>query len=193
MHSIMAGHARFIYVEIFIDAPIDRVWALTQTPDLHEKWDLRFTEIRYLPRPDPAQPQKFTYETRVGFGLKIRGEGESVGECHSAGGDRSSSLKFRSADAKSLIREGSGYWKYVPMGTGGAAVRFLTQYDYTVRFGAAGRMLDRGVFRPLLGWATAWSFDRLRLWIEEGIEPAISMRQSIVHFAARESRLRLAI
>jgi hypothetical protein len=31
-----------------------------------------------------------------------------------------------------LIREGSGYWRYVPTGNG---LRFFTWYDYEVRFG----------------------------------------------------------
>jgi len=40
-----------IYVEIRIRAPIEAIWAHTQTPDLHERWDLRFSRIEYLPRP----------------------------------------------------------------------------------------------------------------------------------------------
>jgi hypothetical protein len=42
-------------------------------------------------------------------------------------------------------------------------------------------------FRPLLGWATAWSFDRLRLWIERGVAPASSLRASVVYALARGS------
>ena len=38
-----------------------------------------------------------------------------------------------------------------------------------------------------MGWATAWSFDRLRLWIEKGIDPADAMRDSLIHLAARLS------
>ena len=78
----------------------------------------------------------------------------------------------------SLIREGSGYWRYVPTGDG---IRFLTWYDYRTRFGPFGRVIDRLIFRPLMGWATAWSFDRLRLWIERGIDPALSMQRSLAH------------
>jgi uncharacterized membrane protein YphA (DoxX/SURF4 family) len=63
-------------------------------------------------------------------------------------------------------------------------VKFLTWYDYTTQFGALGRVVDR-VFRPLLGWATAWSFDRLRLWIERGIDPALSLERSLVYATAR--------
>jgi hypothetical protein len=48
-----------------------------------------------------------------------------------------------------------------------------------------GNIFDRLVFRPLLGWATAWSFDRLRLWIERDISPEVSMERSLVHAAAR--------
>jgi hypothetical protein len=45
--------------------------------------------------------------------------------------------------------------------------------------------LDAAVFRPLLGWATAWSFDRLRLHLERGIAPAHSARMSAVHAVSR--------
>jgi hypothetical protein len=64
----------------------------------------------------------FLYETRIGFGLAIRGTGESVATRESAA-DTTSSLKFASQDWKSLIREGAGYWKYVPTNKG---LRFFT-------------------------------------------------------------------
>jgi hypothetical protein len=171
-----------IYVEIPIRAPLEELWRFTQSPDLHQRWDLRFTRISYLPRPDPAAPQRFLYETRIGFGLRVTGEGESVGERDGAGGARSSALRFWSADPKSLIREGSGYWKYAPEGP---TVRFLTRYDYEPRFGPPGRWLDALFFRPLLGWATAWSFDRLRRWLEEGDSPEAQLREAVVHTVAR--------
>ena len=91
-------------------------------------------------------------------------------------------LKFWSDDPKSLIREGAGYWRYVPTKDG---VRFFTSYDYRVRFGVLGRVFDAFVFRPLMGWATAWSFDRLRQWIEKGIDPALSLQRSLIHLVAR--------
>jgi DoxX-like family len=171
-----------IYVETVIRTSVERLWERTQVPALHQRWDLRFTEIRYLPRPDESQPQRFGYETRIGFGLRIAGEGETVGTREDAAGMRTSALTFWSDDPKSLIRTGSGYWQYVPVEGG---VRFLTRYDYEVRFGPAGRLVDRLVFRPLIGWATAWSFDRLRLWIEEDVDPAVSLERSLVHAIAR--------
>lgn len=51
----------------------------------------------------------------------------------------------------SLLAEGSGYWRYVPGPDG--TVRFLTGYDYRPRWGRAGALVDRLVFRPLMGWA----------------------------------------
>jgi len=174
--------SRGIYVEIKIHDELEKVWRLSQDPLLHQRWDLRFSRICYLPRPNPDEPQRFTYETRIGFGLTITGTGESVGEHASAGGDATSSLKFSSADSKSLIEEGSGYWRYIPTSDG---LRFLTWYDYSVRFGIAGRLLDRFVFRPLIGWATAWSFDRMRLWAEDGQTPESSLALSIIHATAR--------
>jgi hypothetical protein len=156
-----------IYVEILVRAPIDTVWAHTQTPSLHEKWDLRFSRIEYLPKSHEAEPQRFRYSTRIGFGVAISGEGESVGQRNRDDGSRSSALKFGSAHPLSLIHEGSGYWKYIPTVNG---IRFVTWYDYRTRFGRAGALFDTVIFRPLLGWATAWSFDRLRILLENADE-----------------------
>jgi hypothetical protein len=74
----MSGRRPGIYVEILIRRDLDEVWRLTQDASAHQRWDLRFTKIEYLPRPDSSQPQRFLYETRIGFGLAIRGTGESV-------------------------------------------------------------------------------------------------------------------
>jgi hypothetical protein len=171
-----------IYVEIFIRAPMQALWSHTQTPDLHERWDLRFSRIDYLPKAAGSPAQRFRYTTRLGFGFEVRGEGETVGHRDHEDGGATSALKFGSAQAHSLIQDGSGYWKYVPADGG---VRFLTWYDYRTRFGALGAGFDRWVFRPLIGWATAWSFDRLRLWLEEGVTPEQALRQSTVHAIAR--------
>jgi len=171
-----------IYVEILIKAELSRVWRLTQDPDQHERWDLRFTRIQYLPRKSSAEPQHFLYETRLGFGLRVAGTGESVGERAAEEGEVTSSLKFASDDRKSLIRTGAGYWKYIPAADG---LRFFTWYDYTVRFGILGRLLDRFAFRPLIGWATAWSFDRLRLWVEGTQSPEVSLTLCLIHAVAR--------
>jgi hypothetical protein len=171
-----------IYVEVLIRAPLDALWDHTQTPALHERWDLRFTQITYLPRPHDQAPQRFRYATRLGFGVEVNGEGETTGQRDLPDGSRSSALTFSSVNPLSIIREGSGYWRYVPTSDG---IRFLTWYDYRTRFGYAGALWDRLIFRPLIGWATAWSFDRLRLWLERGIEPAQAMRQAAVHAVSR--------
>lgn len=178
-----------IYVEIPIRCSMEELWEKTQNPQLHQRWDLRFTNIEYLPRAGD-EPQRFLYRTRIGFGLKIDGQGESTGTRDSEGGGRTSSLKFWSDDPKSLIRTGSGYWKYLPEQDATGAnehqpcIKFLTWYDYETRFGALGRLFDR-VFRPLLGWATAWSFDCLRKWIEEGVPPEASRDRALTYALAR--------
>lgn len=171
-----------IYVEISIRAPMEVLWAHTQKPELHELWDLRFSDISYLPKEDPADPQQFRYATRMGLAMEISGEGESVGEKNLANGSRSSSLEFSSADRRSIIRQGSGYWKYVPTDDG---IRFLTWYEYQTRFGLLGALFDRVIFQPLMGWATAWSFDRLRLWLEERVDPTQALRRTLIHAIAR--------
>ena len=167
-----------IYVEIIIRSEIDELWEKTQEPKLHQRWDLRFSVIDYLPR-QPGEAQRFTYTTQIGAGVRIEGAGESTGERNDLNGQLTSALKFWSDDPKSLIEMGSGYWKYIPTTDG---IRFITWYDYRTRFGALGHFTDRLFFRPLLGWATAWSFDRLRLWIEKGILPETS-RERMLSFA----------
>lgn len=157
-----------VYVETLIRGAMDDLWAKTQQPALHQRWDLRFTTIAHAPRPDPAAPQRFRYTTRIGFGLAISGAGETTATREGSDGRRTSALSFWSAHPLSLIRRGAGYWQYTPVRGG---IRFVTRYDYEVRFGTVGRVFDRCVFRPLIGWATAWSFDRLRLWVEHGVPP----------------------
>jgi hypothetical protein len=171
-----------IYVEILVRAPMDALWSHTQTPALHKRWDLRFSRIEYLPKKLETAPQRFKYATRIGFGLEVSGEGETVGQRDSTDGSSTSALKFGSDEPISIIREGTGYWKYIPTEDG---VRFLTWYDYRTRFGVAGALFDRLIFRPLIGWATAWSFDRLRLWLEQDVVPEVAIRQSLIHVISR--------
>lgn len=170
-----------IYVEILIRGSLDDLWEKTQDPKLHQRWDLRFSDIDYLPR-QPGEAQRFLYKTRIGGGLRIEGAGESTGEHDDASGQRTSSLRFWSDDAKSLIKIGSGYWKYMP---GNDGIRFITWYDYRTRFGMVGQFVDKALFRPLLGWATAWSFDRLRLWIEKGVLPEVSRDRTFIYALSR--------
>ncbi len=90
-------------------------------------------------------------------------------------------LKFWADDWRSIIEAGAGYWRYVPTENG---VRFLTRYDYRPRWARLGEVIDRRAVRPIFGWATAWSFDRLRLWLEKGIPPERSRNQAIAHAVA---------
>lgn len=157
-----------IYVEIPIEAEMDRLWEATQNPQMHEQWDLRFSSITYMPKKE-GQPQHFIYETKIGLGLKIAGWGKSVGEYHAKDGSRTSSLHFGTDQALSIIREGRGYWKYEPDGN---SIKFFTQYDYDVNWGIAGKVIDKWLFRPIIGWATALSFDVARRWLEKGETPS---------------------
>lgn len=160
--------------------PMDALWAATQEPDRHQRWDLRFGRIEYLPRTGD-EPQRFTYATTVAPGVEIAGTGESLGDRNRADGSHWSGLKFWANDRRSIIEAGAGYWRYVPTEDG---IRFLTRYDYRTRWGPFGERLDRWIFRPMFGWATAWSFDRLRLWLEQGVPPERSRDQSIAHAVA---------
>ncbi|MEU7333712.1 hypothetical protein [Streptomyces parvus] len=170
-----------LYIEALIRTDPERLWDRTQDPAQHQRWDLRFTEISPLPGP-PGSAQRFRYATRVLPFLTVAGTGTSAGERERADGERVSALRFASPERLSLLAEGSGYWRYVPTADG---IRFLTGYDYRTRWGRLGAVADRLAFRPLMGWATAWSFDRLRLWCERGVSPARSLTYALTEVLVR--------
>jgi hypothetical protein len=168
-----------IYVELDIHTDMEKLWAYTQTAERHEQWDLRFSSITYLPRKSENSPQAFLYKTRIGFGLQISGTGRTKSSVHGETGARLSTLVFSSEQPISLIRHGAGYWQYRPNKD---SITFLTKYDYATRFGRLGQWFDRLLFRPMFGWATALSFDILRLWLEKQIPPSVSLQRTMLHY-----------
>ena len=157
-----------IYVEIPIRTDMEEIWNASQTPHLHEQWDVRFSSITYKPKHHEDDPQDFTYKTNIGLGIAVEGWGRSVGTFDGKDGARTSSLHFGTDQKISIITEGKGYWKYKPNEDG---ITFLTQYDYKTRFGKLGERIDKYIFRPMIGWGTALSFDVLKRWLEQGEAP----------------------
>ena len=182
------GRRKQIYVEILVRSSMERLWALSQDPALHPRWDLRFSRI--IPTGAGADGHsRFRYEFQLPF-YTITGSGTSLGIKTGAGGPATSVLKFSPSNVLSPIGPGSGYWRYVPSAEG---IRFITGYNYTPGLGAVGRKLDRQVIRPALGWATALSFDRLRLWAEYGVDPAVSRNAWLVDAAGRAGVVAAAV
>lgn len=186
--------ARGLYVETVVRAPLEELWQATQDPAQHQRWDLRFTEISYGRPPAPGEPQCFVYALRLGPRwlpiARVAGAGTTLGERRRADGTRTSALRFASPDPRSPLLEGSGWWRYVPTTDG---VRFLTGYDYRPRWGRVGEVLDRRVLRPWMGWATAWSFDRLRIWLEDGTPPEASLRRALADVTGRATAVALPV
>ncbi|MET4781185.1 SRPBCC family protein [Glaciihabitans sp. UYNi722] len=152
-----------VYVRIVIGADLERVWELTQNAELHPRWDLRFSRIT-MAGELASGGYRFAYERRMPLHT-IRGTGTSLGERARPDGTRTSALRFDTRDRLSPLGDGRGYWRYVPTTEG---VVFSTGYDYRPGW---GRVLDTFLLRRLIGWMTAWSFDRLRIWAETGVEP----------------------
>lgn len=174
---------RPLYVETLVRGDLDQLWHATQDPAAHTRWDLRFSEIVDVTPQRAGQARTFRYTLRLP-GRTVAGTGTSVGERRRPDGTLTSALRFASPDPLSLIRRGSGWWRYVPTEVG---TRFLTGYDYEPGWGRLGRTIDRLGFRRLIGWATAWSFDRLRLWVEDGISPESAARRGVFDAALRAS------
>jgi hypothetical protein len=160
-----------VFVEALIPAPVEVVWDRTQDPAKHERWDLRFDQIRYLPREG-----EMDYRTRIGFGVQVRGYGRYLSNEPLA----RSTFEFDSHDWKSLITSGRGLWLYQRRG---GATFFKTVYDYRVRHGLFGRAVDAAFFRPLIQLATEWSFETLRRWCA-GDDAAPARRRSWAAFSA---------
>ena len=178
-----------IYVETMVHAADEELWHRTQDADQHTRWDLRFTRISDVTEQTVGAPRTFAYELRLP-GLVVGGTGTSVGERVRPDGTRTSALRFASPHPLSLVRSGSGWWRYVPDGRGGT--RFLTGYDYTPGWGRLGTVVDRSGFRALVGWMTAWSFDRLRLWLDEGVTPKSAVRRWTLDTALRAATVAVA-
>lgn len=176
-----------LYVEIAIRAELDLLWALTQQPHRHQRWDARFSRIDWLSPPPADGPARFRYELGWRPGPVLTGVGTTAVERRRPDGSRISALRFRSDSRLSPLQEGSGYWRYLPDSSIGA-VRFITGYDYRSWPGPIGTRVDRHCVRPLVGWLTAWSFDRLRLWAEHGITPERALRN-----CAAEVLIRLGV
>ena len=194
----MGKQGQQIYVEIPVRASLDRLWQLSQDPDMHPRWDLRFTAIRPVDPVaaplgakgnDPDGTQHFSYEFVLPFHT-ICGTGTSLGTRVSGSGHTTSVLKFATSDVLSPIESGAGYWRYVPDDGG---VRFITGYNYQPGWGPLGKLLDARVIRPALGWATAVSFDRLRLWAENDTNPATARNAWLADAFARAVGIGLAL
>ncbi|ROR72805.1 hypothetical protein [Bogoriella caseilytica] len=177
-----------IYAETTVRAPMDLLWQRTQCPAQHSRWDLRFGEIRALATAQEGL-QRFRYATTVFPGLTVAGIGVHSGEQRRPDGSCTSALRFSSTHPLSIIRAGSGYWRYRP----GDGIVFLTGYDYRPGWGRLGPPADAVVFRPLIGWATAWSFDRLRLWCELDQSPERSRNQALAGLAIRAGAVAAAL
>lgn len=80
------GRRRSLYVETLIRADADELWRLTQEPDQHQRWDLRFTRTEYLPRAVDDDRQRFRYGlsccracgSRAPVSLPASGSGRTV-------------------------------------------------------------------------------------------------------------------
>src|SRR5215217_1031641 len=175
-----SGPRQPIYVEVRIQATKERVWKLSQDTALHPTWDLRFSRIVPIAENDKGL-QHFRYEFRLPFHT-IHGTGTSLGHRDRPDGQSTSVLKFDTFDPLSPIGRGFGYWRYIPTEDG---LRFITGYYYSHGMGALGKLMDSRLFRPALGWATAVSFDRLRMWAEFDLHPKESRNRWFMDAVAR--------
>ncbi|MGW4384225.1 hypothetical protein [Kitasatospora sp. NPDC004531] len=195
--------ARPIYVELSIRTDLGKLWELTQQPWHHQRWDARFSRIDYLALPsrrpatgsaaEPPAPIGFRYRLGLGRRPALTGTGTTTAERWRADGQRVSALRFAADSGWSPLQEGAGYWRYLPSRPEDAdRVTFITGYDYRTWSWPGGAQLDRHVVRPLVGWLTAWSFDRLRLWAEHGISPERALWHGLAEVAVRAGAAALA-
>jgi hypothetical protein len=167
--SSLGPRARKIVVEAIIPAPVEVVWKRSQDPEQHTAWDIRFNHIGYLDETDERGYHRMDYRTNIVFGITIQGYGRYLTNAEHS----HSSFEFDSGDWKSLIRNGRGIWLYRPCAEG---TLFKTVYDYDVRYGWIGSVLDALIFRSLLQLATEWGFETLRQGCAGDEEPVARRR-----------------
>ncbi len=143
-----------VHVAVRLRAPLAEVWRITQDHRLHPSWDHRFTTITML-SDQITTGTCMRYEKRIA-GMVVRGLGRY--KLHRP--MQQSTFEFWSGDPRSPIRRGVGLWRYVPAPDG--SVEFRTSYQYEVRWGVLGRVLDRVVLRGWFQRETERSFARLR-------------------------------
>jgi len=145
----LVGHVmRRRPIHIAIDLPVsaERLWATLSDHVAQPTWDGRFSRIS-------MRGTELRYETRLGP-IVFVGHGRVMLERPL----RQSSFAFDSADPKNPILEGRGVWLVDAHEKG---VIFRTSYDYDVRWGALGALVDRFAIRPWFTRQTARSFERL--------------------------------
>jgi hypothetical protein len=163
-----------IVVEAIIPCDAELLWERTQTPDQHTLWDIRFSHIDYLEEKDEKGFHLMDYRTKIGFGIEVKG----IGRYLQNNPPKLSTFEFESDDWKSIITIGRGIWQYKLCADG---TYFRTVYDYEIRYGFFGEMLDSLLFRPVMQLGTEWGFETLRLWCE-GDETALKRRDSNLKF-----------
>jgi hypothetical protein len=143
-----------VHVAVRLRAPLAEVWRITQDHRLHPAWDHRFSTITML-ADRITTGTCMRYDKRIA-GLTIRGHGRY--KLHRP--MQQSTFEFWSDDWRSPIRRGVGLWRYQARPDG--SVEFRTSYTYDVRWGLAGRVLDRVILRRWFQRETERSFARLR-------------------------------
>src|SRR5262249_20131130 len=131
-----------LHIRAKIKTTLHALWKYTQDHRVHPSWDHRFSRITML-SPIIETGTTMLYERDLGF-FTIRGFGRY--KLHRP--MRQSTFEFWSDDKRSLIARGVGLWLYTPLADG--TVDFFTAYDYRVRWGVLGRIIDRLIFRPAI-------------------------------------------
>ena len=164
-----------IVVEAIIPADPEIVWERTQIPENHILWDVRFSHIAYLDEVDEKGFHLMDYRTKIGFGIEVKGKGKYLQNVP----PKLSTFDFSSDDWKSIITNGRGIWEYKSCAGG---TYFRTVFDYDVRYGFVGFIIDSLLFRPVMQIGTEYGFETLRRWCD-GDENALKSRNSKIKFA----------
>ena len=165
--------------------PSIALWTATQQPEHHQRWDVRFGRITYLDHVD-GEAQQFTYATTVAPGVTIAGTGEVTRGPITSGRNPMVGAQVLGRRPPFHHQVGRRLLAIHPD-------RRRCPVPHPIRLptavGPVRRRIDKAMFRPLFGWATAWSFDRLRLWLEDDIPPEQS-RDRADHPRDRRRRTR---
>lgn len=136
-----------------IEAPIETVWLLTQSPARRPEWDYRIIKAELV---DASAPQK---------GAKFRSIGRLFGpfqlEMEYVTVEPNQRSAVRLVASKGIpFKSGGGSWHYKDLGNGRS--RFSTNIRMKTNRSWFGNIADRYILEPFLKWMTIKSLKKLK-------------------------------
>ena len=144
---------------VYIAAPVEDVWSCLQDHDRRSEWDARVLQIRDSSGRPIRVGALAQYQFRGWGGLRFWMEAR----CVSVEPCRRSVVRFQGRSRFCIVAAAAGTWCCQRESTG---TRFSTKFNYRLRLGWLGRLLDRFITQPTMKRETRRSLENLKRLLE---------------------------